>query len=125
MSMNITVIGAGYVGLVAACCLAGSGHRVICVEKDRAKLKLLNKGRSTIEEKDIDLLLEQSMSAGRLSFSSSLPHPLRVDIMMIAVGTPSLATGAADLSFIYSAVGEIKAVGTGTDHDLGPIQVGR
>ena len=107
--MNITVIGAGYVGLVADCCLAGSGHRVICVEKDKAKLKLLNQGKSTIQEKDIDLLLEQGLSAGKLAFSSSLPHPLRADIAMIAVGTPSLPTGAADLSLIYHVIAEVKA----------------
>ena len=111
--MNITVIGAGYVGLVAACCLAGSGHRVICVEKDRSKLKLLNQGKSTIQEKGIDLLLEQGLSAGKLVFSSSLPHPLGDDIAMIAVGTPSLATGAADLSFIYHVVAGVKAAAQG------------
>jgi UDPglucose 6-dehydrogenase len=107
--MKITVIGAGYVGLVAACCLATSGHRVICVEKDQAKLKLLNQGKSTIQEEGIDLLLGQNLSAGKLTFSSSLPHPLRDDIAMIAVGTPSLASGAADLSFIYHGVAGVKA----------------
>ena len=106
--MNITVIGAGYVGLVAACCLASSGHRVICVERDRAKLELLNKGESTIREKGVDILLEKGLSAGKLGFSSSLPNPFRDDIAMIAVGTPSLATGAADLSFIYHVIAEIK-----------------
>jgi UDPglucose 6-dehydrogenase len=107
--MNITVIGAGYVGLVAACCLAGSGHRVTCVEKDRDRLKLLERGQSPIMEKDIDLLLQQGLSAGKLTFSSSLPHPLKDDIVMIAVGTPCLPTGAADLSLIHHVVAEIKA----------------
>lgn len=107
--MNITVIGVGYVGLVAACCLAGSGHRVTCVEKDQTKLKLLNQGKSPIQEKDIDLLLEQNLSEGKLAFSSSLPHPLRGDMVMITVGTPCLPSGAADLSLIYNAVAEVKA----------------
>jgi UDPglucose 6-dehydrogenase len=108
-SMNITVIGAGYVGLVAACCLASSGHQVICVERDQAKLELLNQGKSTVEEKGIDLLLKQGISAGKLAFSSSLPDPLSHDIAMIAVGTPSLSTGAADLSFIYGVIAEVKS----------------
>lgn len=107
--MNITVIGAGYVGLVAACCLAGSGHRVTCIEKDQARFKLLNQGQSPIREKDIDLLLEQNLSAGKLAFSCSLPHPLRDDIVMITVGTPCLPSGAADLSQIYHVVAEVKA----------------
>ncbi|MFO7772820.1 MAG: UDP-glucose/GDP-mannose dehydrogenase family protein [Dehalococcoidia bacterium] len=107
--MNITVIGAGYVGLVAACCLAGSGHRVTCVEKDPARLELLEQGRSPILEKDIDLLLEQGLASGRLTFSGSLPAPLEDDIAMIAVGTPALVTGAADLSFIYQVVAEVRA----------------
>jgi UDPglucose 6-dehydrogenase len=107
--MNITVIGAGYVGLVAACCLAGSGHRVTCVEKDQARLELLNRGHSPIVEKDIDLLLKQGLASGRLTFSASLPTPLKDDIAMIAVGTPALPTGGADLSFIYQVVSEVKA----------------
>jgi len=107
--MNITVIGAGYVGLVAACCLANSGHRVNCVETDQTKLKLLNQGKSTIQEEGIDLLLGQGLSAGKLAFSSSLPNPIEAEIAMIAVGTPSLATGAADLSFVYHVVADVKA----------------
>jgi len=56
--MNIIVIGAGYVGLVAACCLANSGHWVTCVETNKARLKVLNQGLSPIQEKggDYDLL---------------------------------------------------------------------
>jgi len=49
--MNIIVVGAGYVGLTTACCLANSKHRVTCVETDEARLKLLNQGLSPIHEK--------------------------------------------------------------------------
>ncbi len=107
--MKITVIGAGYVGLVAACCLAGSGHQVTCVERDDAKLKLLKRGQSPILEKGIDRLLGQGLSAGTLGFSSSLPSHLDADVAMIAVGTPCLLTGSADLSFIYRVVHDVKA----------------
>jgi len=50
--MNIIVVGAGYVGLVAACCLANSGHQVTCVEANEARLKLLNQGLSPISSTD-------------------------------------------------------------------------
>ena len=105
--MNITVIGAGYVGLVAACCLANSGHQVTCVEANEAKLRLLNHGTSPIEEKGIDQLLKQGMSSGKLTFVPSLPKPVQSDIIMITVGTPSLPSGAADLSYIYDIAAEL------------------
>jgi len=62
--LTITVVGAGYVGLVAACCLANSRHQVTCVETDEAKLKLLNQGLSPIREKGIDRLLKQGFATG-------------------------------------------------------------
>ncbi len=105
--MNIIVVGAGYVGLVAACCLANSGHQVTCVEANEARLKILNQGLSPIQEKDINRLLKQGLSSGRLTFSPSLPVPLQADIVMITVGTPSLSSGAADLSYIYHIAEEL------------------
>jgi len=107
--MNIIIIGAGYVGLVAACCLANSRHQVTCVETDTARLKLLNQGLSPIHEKGIDQLLKQGISSGKLTFVPSLPKPLQADIIMITVGTPSLPSGAADLSHIYHIATEVRA----------------
>lgn len=104
----LCIIGAGYVGLVAACCLANSGYQVTCVETDEAKLKLLNQGLSPIREKGIDQLLKQGISSGRLTFVPSLPKPLQADIIMITVGTPSLPSGAADLSYIYHIAVEVR-----------------
>jgi len=106
--MNTIIIGAGYVGLVAACCLANSGHQVTCVETNEAKLKLLNQGLSPIREKGVDQLLKQGLSSSKLSFVPSLPKPLQVDIVMITVGTPSLPSGAADLSHIYHIATEVR-----------------
>lgn len=106
--MNLVVIGAGYVGLVVACCLANSGYRVTCVEADEAKLKLLNQGITPIQEKGIDQLLKQGLSSSKLSFVPSLPKPLQVEIVMISVGTPSLPSGAADLSYIYQVAAELR-----------------
>jgi len=106
--MNIIIIGAGYVGLVAACCLANSGHQVTCVEADEARLKLLNQGLSPIREKGIDQLLKQGISSGKLTFVPSLSKPLQADVVMITVGTPSLPSGAADLSYIYRIAEELR-----------------
>jgi len=85
--MNIIIIGAGYVGLVAACCLANSEHQVTCVETNEAKLKLLNQGLSPIRENGISQLLKQGLSSSKLSFVPSLPKPLQADIVMVTVGT--------------------------------------
>ena len=105
--MNLIVVGVGYVGLVAACCLANSGHQVTCVETDEAKLKLLRQGISPILEKGLDQLLKQGLVSSRLTFSASLPAPLKTDIVMVTVGTPSLPSGAADLSYIYYIAEEL------------------
>jgi len=62
--MDILVIGAGYVGLVAAGCLGNSGHLVTCVRTGEARLKLLNQGISPIREKGSDQLFEQGLANG-------------------------------------------------------------
>lgn len=108
--MDIVVIGAGYVGLVAASCLANSGHQVTCIEADKGKVTLLNKGSSPIREKGIDRFLKQGLSSGKLSFALSLPKPLQTDIAIITVGTPSLPSGAADLSYIYQVAAKLRDV---------------
>ena len=113
--MNIIVVGAGYVGLTTACCLANSKHRVTCVETNKAKLKLLEQGLSPIRENGINRLLKQGLASDGLSFAPSLPKPLQVDIAMITVGTPSLPNGAAALSYVYYAAQELR---NATEQDL-------
>ena len=104
--MNLVVIGAGYVGLVAACCLANSGHKVTCVESDKARLKLLNQGASTIQEKGIDQLLKQGISSGRLTFSSASSAPLPQEPYLILDGRNALAQDKLlALGFNYIGVG--------------------
>jgi len=113
--MNIIVVGAGYVGLTTACCLANSKHRVTCVETNKEKLKLLDQGLPPIRENGITRMLKQGLASGKLSFVPSLPKPLQIDIAMITVGTPSLPNGAADLSYVYHAAQEIR---NATEQDL-------
>lgn len=108
--MHIVVVGAGYVGLVAACCLSNSGHDVICVESDPEKYGLLCHGESPLREGGIEWPLKQSLSSDRLCFAPSLPVPLKADIVMVAVGTPSQTSGASDLTFVYRVSHQIREV---------------
>lgn len=106
--MKLTVIGTGYVGLVSGVCLTLGGHHVICVDKDEEKIKKLKRKESPIYEPGIEELIELNLREGRLSFSSDLQDSVRrSDIIILAVGTPSLPNGEADLSYIEGAATEI------------------
>jgi UDPglucose 6-dehydrogenase len=105
--MTIAVIGSGYVGLVAAACLAELGHDVICVDNDPQKLALLNAGQSPIHELFLPELLHRHRGK-RLTFSGSLAEAVqRACAIFIAVGTPPSANGEADLSYVESVACEI------------------
>ena len=106
--MEIVVIGIGRVGLVGACCLASSGHRVTGVEMNQARLNLLSQGSNPIYEKDIQVLLEQGLASGKLTFVPTLPVPLKADVAMITVNTPSSSDGKADLSNVHTAVAQVR-----------------
>lgn len=106
--MNITVIGTGYVGLVSGVCYAELGNRVICVDKDPRKIETLNAGGIPIYEPGLKELAAANRSAGMLSFTTDLPEAVRQsDIIILAVGTPPLPSGEANLSYIDQAAIEI------------------
>jgi UDPglucose 6-dehydrogenase len=106
--MKLTVIGTGYVGLVSGVCFALSGHHVICVDKDEEKIKKLKQMESPIYEPGIEELIELNLRDERLSFSADLQDSVRhSDIIILAVGTPSLPNGEADLTYIEGAAAEI------------------
>ncbi len=97
--MNITVIGTGYVGLVAGACFAEIGNEVICVDKDSKKIKTLSKGIVPIYEPGLEEIVKRNLKEERLSFTTSLKDGINFgDIIFIAVGTPSDQDGSADLS---------------------------
>jgi UDPglucose 6-dehydrogenase len=106
--MDIVVVGIGRVGLVTACCLSKSGHCVIGVEIDKNKVKRLNKGISPIHETGIEELLNSGLLSGRLTFSDHLPNPLKAEIAVVAVNTPSLLNADFDISSVHTAVQEIQ-----------------
>jgi len=106
--MRVTVIGAGYVGLVSGVCFADFGHRVICVDKDARRIEALRRGEIPIFEPGLADLVAANMSQGRLEFSNEPTGIGEAEAVFIAVGTPSRrGDGHADLTHIYGVVREI------------------
>jgi len=107
--MRVTMIGAGYVGLVSGACFADFGHDVVCVDKDEKKIRKLEDGVMPIYEPGLEGLVAENVRAGRLSFSTDLAASTpEADAVFIAVGTPSRrGDGFADLSYVYQAAEEI------------------
>src|SRR5579872_2547854 len=105
--MKIAVVGSGYVGLVAAACFAEIGHHVICVDNDPQKLAVLNRGDTPIHEQYLPELLARHRGR-RLTFSDSLQDAVRSSsIIFVAVGTPPLESGDADLSYVETVARDI------------------
>lgn len=106
--INISIFGLGYVGVVAAGCLAGEGHTVIGVDPNSTKVDLINRGVSPIVEKDIGDLIAKAVEQGRLSATSNVREAvLKSDLSFICVGTPSQINGALDLSYVRKVCEEI------------------
>ncbi|WP_374532132.1 UDP-glucose/GDP-mannose dehydrogenase family protein [Phenylobacterium sp.] len=107
--MHVTMIGAGYVGLVSGACFADFGHTVTCIDKDAGKIERLRAGGIPIFEPGLDMLVASNVKAGRLFFDTDAAEAVRKsDAVFIAVGTPSRrGDGHADLSYVYAAAEEI------------------
>ena len=107
--MRIALIGTGYVGLVSGACFSEFGVDVICVDKDKSKIKKIQEGIMPIYEPGLDDLVAKNVMADRLSFTTDLQSAVKsADAVFIAVGTPSRrGDGYADLSYVYAAAEEI------------------
>ena len=106
--MNIAVVGAGYVGLVAAACFAETGNSVWCVEQDKRKINNLQAGILPIYEPGLQEMVKQNIDKGRLHFSAGLQPALKQALVcIIAVGTPPGADGAADVTQVYRVAQDI------------------
>jgi UDPglucose 6-dehydrogenase len=113
---NVCLIGTGYVGLVTGACFAELGNAVWCVDIDAAKVDLLRAGKMPIFEPGLAELVERNTSAGRLHFTTSYEEGLReAQFVFIAVNTPMDEHGAANLTYVTSAV---QRIGTTIDHDI-------
>ena len=101
--MNIGVIGAWYVGLVTGTCFAEFGLNVTCVDMNEGKVNLLQKGIVPFYEPGLEELMRKNINEGRLQFSGNTADTIRKsEVIFIAVGTPSLEDGSADLSYVDS-----------------------
>jgi UDPglucose 6-dehydrogenase len=99
--MNICMVGTGYVGLVTGTCLADFGMNVICVDVDEKKIEALQNGQIPIYEPGLEELVAKNERAGRLRFSTDLKSAVESSVaIFIAVGTPALPDGSADLSYV-------------------------
>ena len=106
--MNITVIGTGYVGLVAGACLADMGNQVICVDNNLDKLAKLKKGIIPIFEPGLEELVKSNVLEGRLEFSADIESAVKVsEVCFIAVGTPQGEDGSADLQYVFGVAESI------------------
>lgn len=111
--MEVCVVGTGYVGLVTGTCLSYLGHSVICVDIDERKIEMLRGGKSPIYEPGLDQLITSGMQRGHLRFSTELAAAVKEsEIIFVAVGTPPLPTGRADLSYVKAVA---QAVGRALD----------
>ena len=105
---DVAVIGAGYVGLTTAACLAHLGHRVVAADIDAVRVDRLNRGEIPIHEDGLPELVAEGLESGRLRFvvgaSKAIPD---AEFVFLCVPTPQGDDGAADLSFVDSVVREI------------------
>lgn len=107
--MRISIIGAGYVGIVSGASFADFGHDVTCVEKDSARVEALKIGVIPIYEPGLEALVKKNINENRLSFTTDLISGIKDrDVIFIAVGTPARrGDGHADLTHVYEAAREI------------------
>ena len=106
--MKITVIGTGYVGLVAGACLADMGNEVICIDNNQEKLQKLQQGIIPIYEPGLEEIVKSNFSEQRLTFSSDIDTAVKnSQVCFIAVGTPQGEDGSADLQYVLEVAKSI------------------
>ena len=106
--MNITIVGAGYVGLVTGACLADVGNKVLCLDSDKSKITQLKNGCMPIYEPGLSTLVEKNQRSGRLKFTHNIEESVdHGDAQFIAVGTPPEEDGSADLNHVLEAARNI------------------
>jgi UDPglucose 6-dehydrogenase len=105
---KIAVVGTGYVGLVTGTCFAETGNNVTCIDIDKNKVERLKNGEVPIYEPNLDVLFDRNISAGRLSFTTSLSEGIKdAEIIFLALPTPPGEDGSADLSYILGVADEL------------------
>ncbi len=109
--MKICIVGTGYVGLVAGAGLADLGNDVVCYDKDRQKIEILNNGGIPIYEIGLSDIMKRNVVKGRLTFSSDLKKAVDSSrVIFLAVGTPEGDNGDPDLSDLFDISLELGAL---------------
>ncbi|MGA3194151.1 MAG: GDP-mannose dehydrogenase, partial [Terriglobales bacterium] len=110
MGLSVSIFGLGYVGSVSAACFASMGHKVIGVDVSRAKVEMLDSGRTPIIEARMNELVAEARQEGRLRATNDAADAvLNSEVSFVCVGTPSLKNGKLDLSHIENVAREIGA----------------
>ncbi|MEA2020598.1 MAG: UDP-glucose/GDP-mannose dehydrogenase family protein [Patescibacteria group bacterium] len=106
--MNLTFLGAGYVGLTSGAVFADLGNKVWVVRRSQDKVEMMKKGKVPFYEPGLDEVLARNVEAGRLipttSYEKSVPNS---EVVFISVGTPISGDGGADLSQVKAAAKEL------------------
>ena len=128
--MKISVIGTGYVGLVAGTCFAETGNDVICVDIDEKKIAGLQKGKLPIYEPGLGEVIRRNLEEKRLTFTTDLEWAVQNSlIIFIAVGTPAKQNGASYLKYVLEVARGVARVdlpprtSPPSKLDLGPLEV--
>ena len=108
--MKICIIGTGYVGLVSGVCFADLGNTVHCVDKDIAKINMLNQCSIPIFEPGLDEMVKKNHKNKRLIFTTDLKKAVTYsDIIFICVGTPTLKNSdSVNLKYVFKVVKDIR-----------------
>ena len=110
--MKVSIIGSGYVGSVSAACFAELGHKVICIDVDEEKVKMINAGKAPIWEEGLDGLLQKHAQKNLIATMDYENAVQNTDVSFICVGTPSREDGSIDLSIVKAASASLgKAIG--------------
>lgn len=106
--MKVAIVGTGYVGLVTGACLAEIGHSILCIDNNEEKIKTLKNGGIPIYEPGLNELVKKNIDEGRLTFTTDIKEGVETcEIIFVAVSTPPLPDGSADLCFIEDVSKEI------------------
>ena len=114
--MKVTVLGSGYVGLVAASCFSEMGNYVVCVDIDKEKILKLKEGIIPIYEPGLRDLIIGNQKKKTLNFTTDINESLKnAEVVFIAVGTPMGEDGSADLKYVLQVA---KSIGENMNHHL-------
>lgn len=106
--MKVSIFGLGYVGCVSLGCIAQNGFKTVGVDVNQNKVDLINKGKPTIIEKDINKIIKEQFDNGNISATTNYRKAVReTDVSIICVGTPSTKEGHLNLQYIYKVASEI------------------